>query len=275
MQHAEPPTPANLAPRTSWRTIAAVATLARYTAAEAIHSRLLVVAGLTIAAGIALGQFAMELALTDTRGIGAASQAWLFRLAAAFLIAGFAISSLVREANDKGLELFLSLPLPRAGYLLGKWSGCTLVAALLAAVFALPLFLTAPATGVAAWGLSLFLELAIVASASLLCALTLTHTVASLAAVSAFYALSRAMAAMLAIGAGAVAPVESGAYRFATTLLDAIATLLPRLDQFGRTQWLIGDTATWTDLRSLAGQAFVYITLLLAAAYVDLMRKSV
>jgi ABC-type transport system involved in multi-copper enzyme maturation permease subunit len=235
----------------------------------------MVVAGLTIAAGITLGQFAVELALTDTLGIGAASQAWLFRLAAVLLIASFAISSLVRESNDKGLELFLSLPLPRAGYLLGKWSGCTLAAAMLAAIFTMPLFLTAPAAGVAAWGLSLFLELAIVASASLLCALTLSHTVASLAAVSAFYALSRAMAAMLAIGTSAVAPVESTAYRFATTLLDAIATLLPRLDRFSRTEWLVGDTPAWTDLQSLAGQAVVYITLLLATAYVDLMRKSV
>lgn len=255
--------------------VRAIVTLARYTAAEAIHSRVFVTALLIIAAGMALAQFASELALTDSRGISAASQAWLFRLAAAFLIAGFAVTTLVREVNDKGLELFLSLPLPRGGYLLGKWAGCTLAAALLAALFALPLFLTAPAAGVAAWALTLFFELAIVASVSLLCAITLTHVVASMSAVLAFYCLARTMAAMLAVGASTVAPTHSMTFRFSTALLDAIAALLPGLERFCRTEWLTGASPGWLDLAGLAGQSLLYVTLLLTAAYVDLMRKSV
>lgn len=236
----------------------------------------MVIAALVIiAAGIALGQFATELALTDSRGIGAATQAWLFRLSAVFLIASFAVSSLVREANDKGLELFLSLPLPRAGYLFGKWGGCTLAAALLAVLFALPLALAAPGSGVSAWALSLFLELSIVASASLLCALTFTHVVASLAAVTAFYALSRVMTAVLAIGNNPVAAQDSAAFRFAATLLDVIAAVLPRLDRFTRTEWLMADAVAWPEIPWLATQAVVYVALLLVAAYVDLMRKSV
>ena len=272
MQHDQRTTPASPAPRDFLR---AVATIARYTAAEAIHSRVVISALVIIAAGIALGQFATELALTDSRGIGAATQAWLFRLSAVFLIASFAVSSLVREANDKGLELFLSLPLPRAGYLFGKWGGCTLAAALLAVLFALPLALAAPWSGVSAWALSLFLELAIVASASLLCALTFTHVVASLAAVTAFYALSRIMGAVLAIGSNPAAAQDSVAFRFATTLVDAIAAVLPRLDRFTRTEWLMADGIPWPEIPWLATQAVVYVALLLAAAYVDLMRKSV
>ena len=125
MPPQEPEPPITRAPRDGPRavatiaTIATVATIARYTAAEALHNRILVSALVTIVAGVALGQFAGELALTDTRGISAAAQAWLFRIAAVFLIASFAISSLVREADDKGLELLLALPLPRAGYLFG------------------------------------------------------------------------------------------------------------------------------------------------------------
>jgi ABC-type transport system involved in multi-copper enzyme maturation permease subunit len=272
MQQEHRASPASPAPRDSLR---AIATIARYTAAEAIHSRVLVTALLIIVAGVALGQFTGELALTDSRGIGAASQAWLFRLSAVFLVAGFAISSLVREANDKGLELLLALPLPRAGYLFGKWGGCTLAAAFLATLFALPLLFTAPWIGVSAWAVSLFFELAIVASASLLCALTFTHVVASLAAVSAFYTLSRTMAALLAIGGNAVAPQDSAAFRFATSMLDAIAALLPRLDRFGRTDWLMVDAAPWTDMPWLLVQTVVYVALLLSAAYIDLMRKSV
>ena len=272
MQHDDRATPASPAPRDSLR---AIATIARYTAAEAIHSRVLVTALVIIATGIALGQFTSELALTDSRGIGAATQAWLFRISAVFLIASFAVSSLAREANDKGLELLLSLPLPRGGYLFGKWGGCTLAAALLTLLFALPLAMVAPWSGVSAWAMSLFFELAIVASASLLCALTFTHVVASLAAVTAFYTLSRTMAAMLAIGSNPVAAQDSVAFRFATTLLDVIAAVLPRLDRFTRTDWLMANAVPWTDMSWLATQAVVYVALLLAAAYVDLMRKSV
>jgi len=275
MPHQEPGPPADQAPRDGPRTIATIATIARYTAAEALHSRVLVSALATVAVGVALGQFAGELALTDARGISAAGQAWLFRVAAAFLIASFAIASLVREANDKGLELLLALPLPRAGYLFGKWGGCALAAALLASLFALPLLAVAPWTAVSAWAISLFFELAIVASASLLCALTFTHVVASLAAVSAFYALARTMAALLAVGGNPVAPQDSAAFRFAATLLEGIGALLPRLDRFCRSDWLTADAAAWADMPWLAAQTVVYVVLLLAAAYVDLMRKNV
>jgi hypothetical protein len=284
MPPQEPEPPITRAPRDGPRavatiatvaTVATVATIARYTAAEALHNRVLVSALVTIVAGVALGQFAGELALTDTRGISAAAQAWLFRIAAVFLIASFAISSLVREADDKGLELLLALPLPRAGYLFGKWGGCTLVAAILTALFALPLLSVAPWTAVSAWAISLFFELAIVASASLLCALTFTHLVASLAAVSAFYILARTMAALLAIGGSPVVPQDSTAFRFAAALLEGIGALLPRLDRFCRSDWLTTGAAAWAEMPWLAAQTVVYVSLLLAAAYVDLMRKSV
>jgi hypothetical protein len=81
--------------------------------------------------------------------------------------------------------------------------------------------------------------------------------------------------ALLAIGGNAVAPQDSAAFRFATSMLDAIAALLPRLDRFGRTDWLTVDAAPWTDMPWLLVQTVVYVALLLSAAYVDLMRKSV
>ena len=99
--------------------------------------------------------------------------------------------------------------------------------------------------------------------------------VASLAAVTAFYTLSRTMAAALAIGSNPITAQDSVAFRFATTLLDAIAAVLPQLDRFGRTEWLTAEILPWPEMPWLATQAVVYVALLLAAAYVDLMRKSV
>ena len=255
--------------------VRAIATLGRFTLIEAIHSRIAVAAVIVILVGAGFGRFTNMLALTDSSGIQAATLAALYRLAAVFLVCSFTIASVVREHNDKGLELIFSLPLPRAGYLLGQCLGCTLAAVVLAALFALPLGFSAPWPALAAWAVSLALELTLMASASLLCALTFTHVVGSLAATAAFYALARVIGALLAIGSGSVAPVESAAFQAASGILQVIATLLPRLDLFTRTAWLTGDAPPFADFGLIALQSLVYTALLLAAGFIDLMRKNV
>lgn len=255
--------------------VRAIATVGRFTLIEAIHSRVALAALIVILAGAGLGQFTNMLALTDSTGIQAATLAALYRMAAVFLLCSFTIASVVREHNDKSLELTFSLPLPRAAYLLGKWLGCTLAAVVLAGLFALPLGFSAPWPALAAWAVSLALELTLMASASLLCALTFTHVVGSLTATAAFYALSRAMGALLAIGSGSVAPLESAGFQAANWMLQVIAALLPRLDLFTRTAWLTGDGEPFADLGLIALQSVVYTALLLAAGFIDLMRKNV
>ena len=275
MSTAPAPAPSSAVPGNgSAAQLRAIVTIARYTLLEALHSRIAVAALIAIALGIGFGQFTDMLALTDSNGIRAATLAALYRLTAVFLLSSFTIASVVREHNDKSLELIFSLPLPRAGYLLGKWLGCAMAAAVLAALFALPLAASAPAPAVAAWAASLALELMLMASASLLCALTYTHVVGSLAASAAFYALSRSIGALLAIGSSSVAPLESAGFQAANGLLHGIAALLPRLDLFTRTAWLTGDALPFADLGLVALQSLVYTVLLLAAGLIDLMRKN-
>ena len=253
----------------------AALTLARYTFVEALHGRIAMAAAVLIAGALGLGRFVVELALTDTAAIRALSLAWIFRIAAVFLMASFAASSVVRDQNEKHLELLLALPTPRASYLMGKWLGCVAAAALLALMFGLPLAFDMPWQGVAAWSVSLWLELVVITGASLLCALTFHQLVASLAAVAAFYTLSRVMGAVLAIGASAVAPVDSPAFDWSTRVLHGISMLLPRLDLFTRSQWLLDGAASAHDLGVVAIQAATTSVLLLLAALIDLTRKSV
>jgi hypothetical protein len=142
-------------------------------------------------------------------------------------------------------------------------------------MFSLPLTFDVPWPGVAAWAASLGLELIVIAGASLLCALTFQQLVASLAAVAAFYTLSRVMGAMLAIGASAVAPVDSMAFDWSNRILHGIAILLPRLDLFTRSQWLVDGAASAQDMGLVVAQAATTSALLLLAAQIDLTRKSV
>ncbi|MBL8381992.1 MAG: ABC transporter permease subunit [Burkholderiales bacterium] len=253
----------------------AMRTLAGATLAEAIHSRVIATALLAAIAAAAAGMFAASLALTDGAGIGAAVQGWLARIGAVFVLATFAVSSVVRDTDDKGLELVLSMPIPRSAYLLGKWAGMALAALALATLVAASLLPHAAPRAAAAWGASLFLELIIVASAGLLCAVTFASVVGSLAALAAFYSLARTMAAMIAIGHGNVAPADSPLFHAATVGLHGIAALLPRLDMYAPTAWLVTPGAELHGLPNMALQAAVYTIALLAAAAIDLSRKSV
>lgn len=248
-------------------------TIARYTVLEARHNRLGPLLLLVALAGIGFSGFLNELALTESRQLQAALLAATLRLAAVFLVATFVVTSMLREAQDKGLELLLALALPRAAYLLGKLAGygaLTLAPALLFG--ALGLFFAPPAQA-ALWGASLLCELWIVAAFSLLCALSFSQLPAALAASAGFYLLARAIGGLQLIGHSRFG-AHSPAQRAIGGGLDLIAAVLPRLDSFTRTEWLMYHTGNAAALLDIGLQTTLYVGLLTAAALFDLYRKS-
>jgi ABC-type transport system involved in multi-copper enzyme maturation permease subunit len=249
--------------------VAPALTIARYTLLEALRNRLLWLLLLAACGAIAASGLLHEVALTESRQLQAALLAAVLRLAAVFLVATFVVTSMVREANDKGQELLLALPLPRAVYLLGKLAGFAALAVLPAVLFgALGLFFAPPAQA-ALWSLSLLAELWIVAAFSLLCMLTLNQVLPALAAAFAFYLLARTAATLqlLAHGPGQPDPLLARA-------MDLLALLLPNLDAFARSDWLLYHGGTAAELAAIAIQSAIYVTLLTAAALFDLYRKN-
>ena len=249
-------------------------TIARYVLAEAVFGRLGLAALAIAGAGLGVGWFAGEMAITESANIQGSALAAFLRLAAMLLVMSFVISGLTREQADKGLELLLSLAIPRASYVTGKLLGYIALASLCAAAFSLPLFAFAPAMNVVAWSLALALELAIVAAAAMACALVIGQSALCLLVVAAFYGLSRIMPALLAITANPVAPSGSMSFKLMSTTLHGIATLLPALDRFASSAWLWQEAAVWTQLPSAAVQAAIYVPLLLLLAMFDFYRKN-
>ena len=179
--------------------------VAHYALIEALRSGLpwLAFACLLAVAGLAL--FLSRVAISEGAAMQAAVAASLLRACAVFMIAAHVVGSVAREANDKGLELALALPVSRPAYYLGKLLGFGAVGALLACALALPLFAWGRPGDVAAWALSLAVECALVAAAALLFASVLTQGIAAIAATFALYVLARAMAAIQAIASGPLA----------------------------------------------------------------------
>ncbi len=247
--------------------------LARTTLTEARRGGLpwLALGCLALATGLAA--FLSQVAVTESRELQAAFAAALLRAGAAFLLAAHIAASLVRESNDKVLELALALPLSRSQYYLGKLAGFGACGACLAAAFCAPLLFWAPPEAVALWGLSLACELLLVGAASLFFAITLAGVLPALAATTGFYLLARSMAGIQLLARGPLAE-ESIAQSVARGAVDAVALLLPRLDAATRADWLIYGLPAPAEFGTTLGSLILYCTLLAAAGLFDFHRRN-
>ncbi len=249
------------------------ATLARFVLLEARRSGLPWLALACIALSAGLAGFLSQVALTESRALQAALVAAILRACAVFLIAAHVASSTLREMNDKGLELMLALPLPRATQYLGRLAGFAVLGIFLAAAFCAPLLLWAKPAAVALWGLSLACECALIAAAALFFAMTLGQLVPAIAATAGLYLLARSIGTIQAIAGGPLAE-PSFVGTAARWTVNAIALLLPRLDSVTRTEWLIyAPPAGAAYAMALAGLG-LYVLLLVAAGLFDFQRKS-
>ena len=249
-------------------------TIARITLLEALRSRLVVVA--LVAIGIVFGatQFLSQVAIIEVAQIQVAIMAALLRVSGVFLLAAFCITSLVREANDKITELFLSQPAARGEYYLGKIAGCAAVAVVLAAGFSIPLTIYSPVAQVAVWGASFICELLIIAAISIFCAISLTQVTAAFAATAGFYLLARSISAMQVIAATPIALEPNWTDAALKWIINAIALAMPALDRLTLTDWLLGQMPSALEMLGLLGQTLVYLLVIGAATLVDLYRKN-
>jgi hypothetical protein len=248
--------------------------LARSVLLEARRGGLPWLAPAALVLALGLAAFVSQVALTESLALETAMLAALLRACAVFLIAAQVSVSTLREIQDKGLELMLSLPLSRTTQYLGRLAGFVACGAALALLFALPLLAWAGPAAVALWGLSLAAECALVAAAALFFAMTLRQFVPALAATAGLYLLARSVGAMQEIAAGPLAESSLPA-RLAQHGVDAVALLLPRLDAMTRSAWLLYETPAASAYAAALGGALLYVVLLAAAGLFDFHRKSV
>ncbi len=252
----------------------AIRIIARYTIVEALRNRLLWLVAATLAASLVVAGFLQSVTMAESGAIQSAILAAMLRLAAVFIIVSFVVTSMVREANDKGLELILALPLPRASYFFGKLAGFVTVAIVLALLFGLPLVLFAPWLQVGAWTASLACELVIMTALSLFCVLSLNQVTSALAATAGFYVLCRSIGTIQIIAAAPLDPVSNWANDVMRLAIDGVALLLPHLDRITRTEWLLYAAPDASTMAIALLDTVLYSALLCGAALFDLYRKN-
>lgn len=177
------------------------------------------------------------------------------------------------EARE--IDVLLSRPISRTTLVLSYWLGFAVVAALLVVptLVLVALIGTLNKTGYLLWASSLFLESLLVISIALFAALTIRSGVGTVLASLAMYTLSRMMGFFLATTKTGVlfnsAEVNSGAQ----WMMGAISTVVPRLDFYAKSQWLIYGPKSYDDLKLFLIQSAVFIPLLIAASVIDFKRK--
>jgi hypothetical protein len=251
-----------------------IVTIARFTLLEAWRTRLpwlfVIVLGLILGAAY----FIQQLAIIESARLQITFSAAATRFAAVFVLCLHILTSMVREFNDKGLELTLSFDLPRSHYILGRLSGFALIALLVALIAIVPQLLLAPLAAALQWGLSLALELAIMTALSLFCIVTFTQLMPAASFVFGFYLLARALTAIRLMSDTPIAGGHTWSHQVISWLVDALALVLPALDRFTQSDWLVDSTASWLTLGANAVQAMLYIVLLGAAAMFDFYRRN-
>lgn len=250
------------------------ATIGRYTVLEAVRTRLSLLALALVCLLLVASFFVREIAITDSTRFQIAFYAATVRFGMVFVVALHVIASVSREFQDKGLDMVLALDLPRSHYVLGKLAGFLAIAASAAVIAALPLFaLTAPGSAVQ-WLASLACELALVVSLSLFCVMTFTSLIPATSFVVAFYLLARSITAIRLISAHPLAGPDAPSQQVMQTLVEGLALLVPPLEGWTRTEWLVNEAIRWDALGGIAMHSVLFVTIFSAAAIFDMHRRN-
>ncbi|OUD15368.1 hypothetical protein [Thioflexithrix psekupsensis] len=252
-----------------------ILSFSHYTLLEAWHTRTPALLFAVLGLAYFLTVFLSHITLTETQAMQVALSAAFLRLTGIYLLCLFVISSMVREQQQTTVLLWFSLPVARWQYLLGRWLGYAGLAAIMVIFLAVFLLAFAPIKGVLFWALSLWFELLILLSISLLCVLTLPHTVLAFSAVAAFYLLARSIHTIELMATGILPNItQTVVDQWIAGFIQVLALLLPDLARFTKTDWLLDNTFAFDELSLLFLQTLIYLAVILSAALFDLYRKN-
>jgi ABC-type transport system involved in multi-copper enzyme maturation permease subunit len=251
-----------------------IATIARYTVLEALRTRLAALVLVMLVVLLAASYFVMSISVIEGARFQAGFYAAGARFACVFTIALYVLVSVTREFNDKGFDVLLALDLPRSHYVLGKLAGFLGIAAVVAVAAALPIVVLAPPAASLQWMLSLAFELAVIAALALFCVLTFSQLTLAASFVLGFYVLARALTAIRLMSAHPISGADSFAHQAAQLVIEGLALVMPALDGWTRTAWLVDEAAPWPALLQVAGEGALYVALLATAAMFDFYRKN-
>lgn len=182
----------------------------------------------------------------------------------------------VRSAFDsKEIDLLLSRPISRTNLVLSYAIGFGVVSTLhgLAAIGAVWYAGPLNGDGFLAWSVSLILEGWLIVMLSLFASLTLRSAVFSVLATFGIYTLARMMGFFTMTVKKASLFEEASLNAAVKFGMNAISTVIPRLDFFMKSSWLIYGVESYNEISRFMLQGTIFIALLLCFAIFDFRRR--
>ena len=182
----------------------------------------------------------------------------------------------MKNAFDaREIDVLLSRPISRTTLVLSYWLGFAVVASLLVlpTIALMALLGTLNQTGFFLWSASLLLESWLVVSIALFAALTVKSGVGTVLSSLAIYTLSRMMGFFIATTQTGMLFRAQEINAGARWMMSAISTVVPRLDFYAKSQWLIYGAKSYEDLYLFLIQSAIFIPLLVTASIIDFKRK--
>lgn len=181
----------------------------------------------------------------------------------------------VRNAFEtREMDMLVARPISRTNLVLSFATGFALVALLLVAPVLLLIYISGvlSETGFWVYAASLLAEGWLVASIALFCALTMKSGTVSVLSALAIYTISRMVGYFLATTHSGMSE-GSELLMGSKWLIQGVSTIIPRLDFFAKSEWLIYGPRSMEDATLFAYQAAIFIPLILVAAIIDFKRK--
>ena len=125
------------------------------------------------------------------------------------------------------------------------------------------------------WTISVILELMLVSTFAIVSSLILGSAVVSVLATFSFYFICRMMGFFVySISLPKNVNVAVGTWTdFAESLLKILSSVFPRLDLFGKSEWLIYGINNNGEISLILIQSLIYISLMLCIAFYDFRKK--
>jgi ABC-type transport system involved in multi-copper enzyme maturation permease subunit len=183
-----------------------------------------------------------------------------------------------RSFDNKEIEVILSKAISRTSFIFSYWLAFALLSLLVTIPVTVFVFIfTKPnIVGLFYWGVSLVCEGVMIIAFALVSSLIMRSAVASALSTLCFYFLSRMMGFFIAAihnPFNTNIPSDHVLNWLSEWVLLLVSTILPRLDLFGKTSWLIYGISNISDILIFPLQSLIYIPLMLLMAIFDFKRK--
>ena len=254
-------------------------TIIKYILITALRDWLLIgLVGMSFLA-VALSMFLGGTALVEEQHMSLAYMSGLNRL---ILVTGFILFicfHVRRSLDNKEIDALLSKPISRSYFIISYWVSFLILNILVN----IPVFIIIAGLGnifytetsiygVFIWSLSLICEISLISAFAILSSLILKSAVGSVMACYCFYLLSRMISFFTSIEMPLSERGSNIIEKIMGKVLEGVSALLPRLDQYANTEWVIYTTNIEISYVWIV-QSLIYIPILLTMSVIDFKKK--